>query len=67
MINAFRDFIDSVCGVYSPVTYTLESGDIIIPAGFAGVDWSYVVAGAVFCIVIYSVFKLLGGVICKMF
>lgn len=67
MIEYFRDFLDNVLGSYSPVSYLDGSGVSVIPAGFSGVDWSYVIAGVLLIVCIYSVFKLIGGVICKMF
>lgn len=66
MYASFKSFIVSVLGSYTPVVYNNGVSDII-PGGFAGVDWSYVIAGAILCIVIYSVFKLIGACICKMY
>lgn len=64
MISDFKDFVVQVLGTYTPVTY---GADNVIPPGLAGVDWSYVFAGVLLCIVVWSVFKLIGGCICKMF
>lgn len=60
---SFRAFLASVLGVYTPVTDV--SGNI--PGGFAGVDWTYVFAGLLFVIVVWSVFRIIGGMICKIF
>ena len=47
MIN----FIRSILGVYTAVTYQVyneitETYDSVIPAGAAGVDWGYLIAGS---------------------
>lgn len=68
-----RSFIDSLLGTYVPQTYehfvTLTDGtqglENVIPDGLAGVDWSYIIAGLVFVILIYSIFRTIGGLICK--
>lgn len=62
MNNAFSAFLDSLLGVYTPVVDS--SG--IIPYGMAGVDWPYVLRAILFCIVIYSLLRTLGGMLCKM-
>jgi len=62
MNNAFTDFLNSLLGVYTPVADS--SG--IIPYGMAGVDWPYVFRAVLFCIVIYSLLRTLGGMLCKM-
>lgn len=67
-----RDFLQSVLGVYRPITYQtyqmvedeLISVDVI-PAGVAGVDWLYVLSGVAFILCVYAVFRILGGLICK--
>lgn len=67
-----REFLQSVLGVYSPITYdTYQMIDEqmvvvdVIPAGVAGVDWLYVLSGVAFILCVYSVFRILGGLICK--
>lgn len=73
-----RDFLISILGRYSPPTYEQFQSVIdsttgtqtsvlvdIIPDGLAGVDWLYILTGLLFIVVVYSVFKLLGGLICK--
>lgn len=72
------DFLESILGTYTPVTYEtfqtvidsttgMESSVLVdvIPNGVAGVDWLYVLTGVMFIVVIGSVLKLLGGLICK--
>ena len=71
-------FLSSILGTYTPVTYLHEwaqwdevtqqyivLSENVIPSGLAGVDWLYVLSGLLFIVVIWSVFKLLGGLICK--
>lgn len=67
MYESFRSFIDYVLGAYSPVTYVNLDGISVIPSGLSGVDWGFVFSGLILCIVLFSFFKLIGGVICKMF
>lgn len=67
MIETFRDFLYRVLGNYNPITYIDGSGTAIIPSGASGIDWSYIVSSFLLIVCIYSVFKLLGAVICKMF
>lgn len=51
--------IENIFGVYTPVT----GADGVIPAGMAGVDWSYVAGVALFAIVLLCFFKIVGAVI----
>lgn len=53
------DWLFSVFGTYTPITYTDSSGVDVIPAGFAGVDWQYLAGVAVFLVVTVCIFKLL--------
>lgn len=63
-----REFLISVLGEYSPVVFeTVVDGASVsvIPSGLAGVDWLYVLTGVLLIVCVWSVFKLLGGLICK--
>lgn len=73
-----REFLESILGRYTPVTYTqteviaTTNSDIpivnefeVVASGLAGVDWLYVFSGVAFLIVIYSIFRVLGGLICN--
>lgn len=65
-------FIRSILGAYTAVFYQVwneatQTYDTVIPAGAAGVDWGYLIAGAAFLIVIYCTLKMLGALICKIF
>lgn len=62
MVNTFITFMQSLLGVYTPVVDSSGS----IPAGLAGCDWPYIFRALVFCIVLYSLFRTLGGMLCKM-
>lgn len=69
-----RAFLESILGTYSPVTYThyvydanynvVESTDFI-PSGLAGVDWTFVLTGVAFLILLYCTLRILGGLLCK--
>ncbi len=59
------EFIQSILGTYTPVTYEVynaatETYDQIIGNGFSGVDWPYVVGAAAFLIMLWSVFRIIG-------
>ena len=60
-MNEFISFLNGLLGYYTPVV----ASDGSIPYGLAGVDFPYVFRAILFIVVIYSVFKLLGGVICR--
>lgn len=55
------DFFNSILGVYSPIV----NPDGTIAFGFAGVDFPYVFRAVFFALVVYSVLKCIGGIICK--
>lgn len=61
-MNDFISFLQNLLGEYHPVMDNTG----LIPSGFAGVDWSYLVRAAVFLLVVYSLFRILGGLVCKM-
>ena len=57
------DFLDSVLGSYTPVL----NPDGFIAAGFAGVDFPYLFRAFFLLVVIYSVLRIIGGCVCKMY
>ena len=63
--NSLAQFMQALFGVYQPNGYEDASGNFVVASGFAGVDWQYVLSVAIFCLVVYCLFKLLGGIICK--
>ena len=68
------DFLQSIFGTYSPVTYidyifnpNLEQ---LVPVtrvadGLAGVDWLFIFNALIFVLSVYSVFRLLGAFISR--
>lgn len=55
------DFFASILGVYTPIA----NSDGSIAVGLAGVDFPYVFRAVFFALVVYSVLKCIGGIICK--
>lgn len=60
-MNEFITFLNNLLGPYVPVV----NPDGTIAAGLAGVDFPFVFRALIFSIVVYSVFRVLGGLICK--
>lgn len=60
--TGIRDYISSILGSYNPVII-----DGIPVYGLSGIDWEYVITGCIVVITVYSVFKIIGGMICKIF
>lgn len=58
------DIFTSFLGTYTPNTYNIGT-DVIIPAGFAGLDVVYIVKALFLLIAFYSLWKIIGGVICR--
>lgn len=67
--TTIRDWVESILGVYTPISYTqtvidadgvTRASNHIIPDGVAGLDWSYIVTAVLLIVTIYSVFRLLG-------
>ena len=56
-----RDLIISIFGSYTPVT---DAAGVALQ-GMAGVDWPYLAGVALFALVLYSFFRLLGVVFKK--
>lgn len=74
MIQTIKDWIASVLGTYTPVTYTVRLVDAdgasvgsyqAVAEGLAGVDWEYIFTAIFLLIVVYSVFRLLGVLLSK--
>lgn len=59
------EFLEALFGHYTPITYQTTSGDFIIPAGLAGVDWTYISSVGLFALIVYAMLRILGGLICK--
>lgn len=63
------ELITSIFGSYTPVTYDIynaltESYDSVVAQGFAGVDWPYILAVGGFFLVLYSILRIIGGIVC---
>lgn len=61
---SLAEFLNVLLGVYSPPSYIVD-GVTIIPAGMAGVDWEYMIRALLFIVVLYSLFRLIGGLLCR--
>lgn len=62
--DSLKAFLDHLLGTYIPVTYNADGVDIVA-LGAAGVDWPYIVRAAVFLVLLWSLFRILGGIICR--
>lgn len=58
--SSIRDLFRALFGVYTPVSFTLADGTSVIPAGASGIDFEYVLSVALFALVVYCLFRLLG-------
>lgn len=61
--------VSSIFGEYTPRTYTTSTyidGEVVmgmeIVPGLAGLDWPWLVGAALFAIILFCLFKLLGGI-----
>lgn len=63
-MSTIKQFLDNLLGVYTPITF-ISDGNEVIPPGFAGVDWPYLVRALVFLLILWSIFRILGGIICR--
>lgn len=71
---ALNSFLSSFLGYYSATSYEYpvltDMGYVItyvIPSGLAGVDFAYLTRAALLLILVYCTFKLLGGIVCRIF
>lgn len=60
-----RTLITNLFGSYAPITFTDVDSVDVIPSGCAGMDWEWIAGVALFAITLYSVFRLIGGLIKK--
>lgn len=63
--NTLAEFMQAVFGVYHPIGYEDASGNFIVASGFAGVDWPYILSVFLFCLIVYCLFRLIGGLLWK--
>lgn len=67
--SSLMDAIVDIFGVYRPRTYQvstyLEDGTVIsseeLVPGLAGVDWEWIAGVGVFCMSLYCIFRMIGG------
>ena len=57
------EFFQSVLGTYTPIL----NPDETIAIGLAGVDFPYVFRAVFLLVVVYSVLKCIGGLICRIY
>lgn len=62
-MSAILDFLRSVLGNYNPIL----SPDGWPVSGISGVNFEYLLAGSLLVVCIYSVFRIIGGLICRNF
>lgn len=60
MVTYLRDLIQNLIGTYEPVVTTLTDGTEIVQY-----DIEYIVSGIIFILLIWSIFRLIGGLICS--
>lgn len=62
----FQQIITSILGNYQPITQTVDDVTTVVN-GVAGVDWSYVLGGLLLIVFVWSVLRIVGGVISGIF
>lgn len=62
--NSLVEFFRILLGDYTPVSY-MHGNEVVIPSGMAGMDWPYIIRAVAFLLVFYSIFRLLGVILCK--
>lgn len=63
MIDAFVNLL----GGYNPPTYEVwnevtQAYESVIPSGAAGVDWAFVLSGALVIVMLFCFMRILGGI-----
>lgn len=69
--SAFTSVLTDIFGEYTPRTQTVTTyfadgssvQSVEVVPGFAGLDWVWISAVALFCIVIFCIFRMIGGVV----
>lgn len=60
-----RELMQSIFGVYTPVSVTENVDGVEVVrylSGVAGVDWEYIGGVLLFAVCLYCMFRILGGV-----
>lgn len=60
-----KTLLFNLFGAYEPMTALDANGDTMILEGWAGVDWPYVLGVVAFLIVLYSFFRIIGGLLVR--
>lgn len=68
MVETLKSIITAIFGEYTPVTYQMydsvnDTYYDVVASGFAGVDWPYVCSVVLFAIVMFCVFRIIGGIL----
>lgn len=63
-METFVDFLNKILGQYVPRVVQIAGEDVALH-GMAGMDWPYIVRAVTFLIVVYCLFKLVGGIVWK--
>ena len=58
MVTTLNDILVNILGPYNPIITILSDGSESI-----SIDWSYICTAVVFCIGLYSVFRIIGSLI----
>ena len=69
--SAFMSALVAIFGEYTPLTQTVTTyfadGSVVesveYVSGIAGLDWMWIAGVVLFCIVIYCIFRMIGGVL----
>lgn len=69
--SAFVDALVSIFGEYTPLTQTVTTyfadgtsvQSVEYVSGVAGLDWVWISGAVLFCIVVYCIFRMIGGVL----
>lgn len=61
MITRLVDIINNLLGTYSPIYYVEPNTQEVV----VSVDWSYIVSAVVFIVVLWSVLRMIGGLLCS--
>ena len=64
------EWLTEFFGEYTPVTYSIydvaaDAEYQIVASGAAGVDWPFIGRVVIFCICLYALFRILGGILCN--
>lgn len=62
IFHTLQDWMQALFGTYTPVFYETADAVSVIPSGLAGVDFPYVLSVLLFALIVYSLFRLLGGI-----